>query len=73
MKKTIEFTMIYAEDDEEIKILFNLGRAKDLLLPADEMFVEKVYEFFEEKEFITDKQYDTLLKIYHKNCLGDSK
>ena len=61
--------MTYTEEDPEINILFRLIRHADKNRHFDRDFVDEVYEFYLDKDYITNGQMAILSKMYHENDL----
>jgi hypothetical protein len=55
------------DEDEELKILWTLIRFADQNRGFNRKFVDDIYYFYEERDFITYAQHDILKKIYYDN------
>ena len=57
----------YNDEDEEIKILWALIRFADHNRDLKRKYIDDIYDFYEERGFITHAQLEVLSKIYYEN------
>jgi len=61
----------YTEEDEELMVLYRAWKYANKHPKFSRKFVDDVYEFFEEKEYITQAQLDKIVEIYYSEKINE--